>query len=109
MMKSTAVVLWVLLMLTAPAFAEESSQTVMIEGFSFKPATLTIAVGTQVMWMNHDQDPHTVVSSDKTFRSKALDTNESFSYTFDKAGSYPYFCSMHPSMTGTVIVQPAKQ
>jgi plastocyanin len=84
----------------APATAE-----VKIDNFSFGPATLTVAVGTTVTWINHDDIPHTVVSTDKVFKSKALDTDEKFSYTFAKAGTYPYFCSIHPKMTGTVVVQ----
>jgi len=64
-------------------------------------------VGTSVTWTNRDDIPHTVVSTDdpKTFKSKVLDTDEKFSFTFSKAGTYPYFCSIHPKMTGKVIVQ----
>jgi Cupredoxin-like domain len=57
------------------------------------------------IWTNRDDIPHTVVSDDKVFKSKVLDTDEKFSYTFDKAGDFPYFCSVHPKMTGKVIVQ----
>jgi plastocyanin len=78
---------------------------VRIDNFSFGPAALTVAAGTTVTWTNHDDIPHTVVSSDGVFKSKALDTDEKFSYTFSKAGTYPYFCSIHPKMTGKVIVQ----
>jgi plastocyanin len=86
----------------APASAE-----VKIDNFSFTPATLTVAVGTTVTWTNRDDIPHTVVSTDdpKTFKSKVLDTDEKFSFTFSKAGTYPYFCSIHPKMTGTVVVK----
>lgn len=84
----------------APATAE-----VKIDNFSFGPATLKLAVGTTVTWINHDDIPHTVVSTDNVFKSKVLDTDEKFSYTFAKAGTYPYFCSLHPKMTGTVVVQ----
>jgi len=62
-------------------------------------------VGTTVTWTNRDDIPHTVVADDKSFKSKVLDTDEKFSYTFTKAGSYPYFCSIHPKMTGKVVVQ----
>ena len=58
-----------------------------------------------MIWTNRDDIPHTVVSDDKVFKSRVLDTDEKFSYTFDKAGKFPYFCSVHPKMTGTVIVQ----
>lgn len=80
---------------------------VKIDNFSFGPASLTVPVGTTVTWVNHDDIPHTVVSSDdpKVFKSKVLDTDEKFSFTFTKAGTYPYFCSIHPKMTGKVVVQ----
>jgi plastocyanin len=78
---------------------------VKIDNFSFGPATLTVAPGTTVTWVNHDDIPHTVVSTDSLFKSKVLDTDEKFSFTFTKAGSYPYFCSIHPKMTATVVVK----
>jgi len=78
---------------------------VKIDNFSFGPATLTVPVGTTVSWTNRDDIPHTVVSTDGVFKSKVLDTDEKFSFTFSKAGNYPYFCSIHPKMTGKVIVQ----
>jgi amicyanin len=86
----------------APASAE-----VKIDNFSFAPPTLTVAVGTTVTWTNRDDIPHTVVSTDdpKAFKSKVLDTDEKFSYTFTKAGTYSYFCSVHPKMTGSVVVK----
>jgi plastocyanin len=84
-----------------------STMEVKIDNFSFGPVTLTVPVGTTVTWVNRDDIPHTVVSADdsKTFKSKVLDTDEKFSFTFSKAGTYPYFCSIHPKMTGKVIVQ----
>ena len=89
--------------------AQEKSSTVevKIDNFSFGPATLTVSVGTTVTWINRDDIPHTVVSSEdpKAIKSKVLDTDEKFSFTFAKAGTYPYFCSVHPKMTGKVIVQ----
>jgi plastocyanin len=78
---------------------------VKIDNFSFAPGTFTVAVGTTVTWTNHDDIPHTVVSTDGVFKSKVLDTDEKFSYTFAKVGTFPYFCSIHPKMTGTVVVQ----
>lgn len=78
---------------------------VKVDNFSFSPQTITIKPGTTVIWTNRDDIPHTVVSDDKVFKSKVLDTDEKFSFTFDKAGNFPYFCSIHPKMTGTVIVQ----
>jgi len=79
---------------------------VKIDNFTFAPVALTIPVGTTVQWVNRDDIPHTVVSDDKsTIKSKVLDTDEQFSYTFTKAGTYSYFCSIHPKMTGKVVVQ----
>ena len=78
---------------------------VKIDNFSFGPTTLTVAAGTTVTWTNRDDIPHTVVSDEKIFKSKVLDTDEKFSYTFSKPGIYPYFCSLHPKMTGKVVVQ----
>jgi plastocyanin len=78
---------------------------VKVDNFSFSPQTITIKPGTTVIWTNRDDIPHTVVSDDKVFKSKVLDTDEKFSFTFDKTGNFPYFCSVHPKMTGKVIVQ----
>jgi plastocyanin len=93
--------------LTAAAQEKASVSEVKIDNFSFGPATLTVAVGTTVNWTNRDDIPHTVVSTDdtKTFKSGVLDTDQKFSFTFSKAGTYPYFCSIHAKMTGRVIVQ----
>jgi amicyanin len=78
---------------------------VKIDNFSFGPATVTVPVGATVTWINRDDIPHTVVSTDGVFKSKVRDTDETFSYTFTKAGTYPYFCSVHPKMTGKVVVE----
>ena len=78
---------------------------VRIDNFSFGPQDLTVSAGTTVTWTNRDDIPHTVVSTEKAFKSKVLDTDDKFSFKFDKAGTYPYFCSIHPKMTGKVIVQ----
>jgi plastocyanin len=92
---------------SSSASAQQKPETteVKIDNFSFGPATLTVAVGTTVTWTNHDDIPHTVVSNDGAFKSKVLDTDEKFSFTFSKVGSFPYFCSIHPKMTGKVVVQ----
>ena len=89
------------------ASAQEKPATVevKIDNFSFGPATLTVPVGTSVTWTNRDDIPHTVVSTEGVFKSKVLDTDEKFTFTFSKEGNYPYFCSIHPKMTGKVIVQ----
>jgi plastocyanin len=82
----------------------KSRYAVEISDFSFQPAVLKVPTGSVVTWTNKDEEPHTVVSTDNAFRSRALDTDESFSFTFKKAGSYKYFCSMHPAMVGTILV-----
>jgi len=78
---------------------------VKIDNFSFGPQTITVPVGATVTWTNRDDIPHTVVSTDGVFKSKVRDTDETFSYTFTKAGTYSYYCSVHPKMTGQVVVQ----
>jgi len=78
---------------------------VKIDNFSFGPQSISISSGTKVTWTNRDDIPHTVVSTEGVFKSRVLDTDESFSFTFDKPGTYPYFCSVHPKMTGQVIVK----
>jgi plastocyanin len=87
--------------------AASATSEVKIDNFSFGPGTITVAVGTTVTWTNRDDIPHTVVSTDdpKAFKSKVMDTDEKFSYTFAKPGTYPYFCSIHPKMTGKIVVQ----
>ena len=86
---------------------QPATTEVKIDNFSFTPAVLTVPVGTTVTWTNRDDIPHTVVSADdpKAFKSKVMDTDEKFSYTFATAGTFTYFCSVHPKMTGTVVVK----
>ena len=86
----------------------EDGITVKIDNFSFMAPTLTVPAGTKVTWVNHDDVPHTVVSTEQKFKSKALDTDESFSFTFNEPGSFPYFCSLHPKMVAKVIVEAKK-
>ena len=90
---------------TANDQATAANAEVTIDNFSFGPQTVTVPVGATVTWTNRDDIPHTVVSTDGVFKSKVRDTDEKFSYTFTKAGTYPYFCSIHPKMTGQVMVQ----
>ena len=78
---------------------------VKIGNFTFGPQVLTVAPGTTVTWVNDDDTPHTIVANDHSFRSKAIDTEERFSLTFSKPGDYAYFCSLHPHMTGKVVVK----
>jgi len=89
----------------ALAADKAAERTITIDNFSFEH-DVAVAAGTRVTWVNHDDIPHTVVSEDlTTFRSKPLDTDETFSFTFEKAGTYKYFCSIHPKMTATVVVK----
>jgi len=79
--------------------------TVKIDNFAFAPEQLTVKVGTTVTWINEDDIPHTVVASGRGFKSKALDTDDKFSFTFTAPGSYEYFCSLHPHMKAMVTVE----
>jgi len=108
---ATPVMIAVLLLFAASPSVTANDQPsaanaeVKIDNFSFGPQTVTVPVGATVTWTNRDDIPHTVVSTDGVFKSKVRDTDETFSYTFTKAGTYPYFCSVHPKMTGKVVVQ----
>ncbi len=86
--------------------ASAADAIVKIDNFTFNPATLSVAVGTTVIWDNGDDIPHSVVATDKSFRSKALDTEDKFSFTFSKSGEYEYFCGLHPHMKGKIAVSP---
>jgi len=79
--------------------------TVKIDNFTFEPETLTVKAGTTITWTNQDDIPHTVVASGRAFKSKALDTDDKFSFTFTTPGSYEYFCSLHPHMKAMVTVE----
>jgi plastocyanin len=100
-----AIVAWTQPGSGAKAADQSAAAAVKIDNFSFGPTSLTVAAGTTVTWTNNDDVPHTVVSDDKAFKSKALDTDDKFSYTFIKPGTYNYFCSVHPKMTAKIIVQ----
>ena len=92
---------------TFPAASAQTTTTeVKIHNFAFAPQRLTVT-GTTVTWINDDDVPHTVASSTKLFKSKALDTGDKFSFTFTTPGAYQYFCSVHPYMTGAIVVEPA--
>jgi plastocyanin len=78
---------------------------VKIDNFVFGPQTMTVPVGTTVTWTNSDDIPHTAVSTDGVFKSKVMDTDETFSYTFTQAGTYSYYCTIHPKMTGQIVVK----
>jgi plastocyanin len=87
--------------------AAQDGMAVKIDNFTFGPQRLTVPVGATITWTNEDDIPHTVVSTTMAFRSKALDTDDKFSFTFTTPGSYDYFCSLHPHMTGTIVVEAA--
>lgn len=123
-MKSTIKKQLVLLALAIPCIllaaaitraATDSKQSaretrIEIKDFSFQPKLVTVPVGARVVWVNKDEEPHTIVSTDKTFLSKALDTDDTFAFTFNKPGTYEYFCSVHPRMTAKIVVTaPDKQ
>jgi plastocyanin len=88
----------------ASARARADDATVKIDNFTFEPEQLTVKVGATVTWINEDDSPHTVVASAHAFKSKALDTDDKFSFTFTAPGSYEYFCSLHPHMKAMVTV-----
>ena len=90
--------------LLQPGVARAQEINVTIDNFTYTPHQLTVKVGDTVTWTNHDDIPHAVVSAGK-FRSKTLDTDNSFSFTFTSAGDYKYFCSLHPHMTGMIKVE----
>jgi plastocyanin len=87
------------------AAAQDATNVITIDNFTFSPKELTVAAGTTVKWVNRDDIPHLVVEKKTTFRSKALDTDDSYSYTFTSAGTFDYFCGLHPHMVGQVIVK----
>ena len=107
----SAVIIAVVLLLAGSPIAtaadppSATNAEVKIDNFSFGPQTITVPVGATVTWTNRDDTPHTSVSTDGVFKSKVMDTDETFSYTFAKAGTYVYFCSIHPKMTGQVVVK----
>ena len=89
-----------------PGDKPSSGTTVKIDNFSFGPNTLTVPAGTTITWTNHDDVPHVVTSDDNTmFKSKPLDTDDHFSFTFPKPGTYNYYCAIHPKMTAKIVVQ----
>ena len=94
------------LLFSAPAWA--SDQQIAIKNHIYTPASVTVTAGTKVTWTNNDADPHTVVEENNKFHSGALDTNDTYSETFTEPGTYKYFCTLHPNMTGSITVTAAK-
>jgi plastocyanin len=90
-----------------PGRAQSPASAVSIDNFTFNPQKLTVKAGTAVTWTNKDDIPHAIAAVGKEFKSKVLDTDNSFSFTFITPGSYEYFCSLHPHMTGTIVVEAA--
>jgi plastocyanin len=97
----------VLASVMASSLAQNNAVPVTIDNFVFGPDRLVIKAGTTVNWINRDDIPHTVASKDRMFKSKVMDTDESYSFTFTTPGEYTYFCSLHPHMTGTIVVEAA--
>ena len=85
--------------------ARAANVEVKIDNFVFNPQTVTVKAGDTVTWVNHDDIPHTTTSKTGVFRSKALDTDDKFSFTFTTPGSFAYFCALHPHMTGSIVVE----
>jgi amicyanin len=100
-----AVVVALAALLAFAASAQAAQIEVTIDNFKFNPPQLTVKAGDTVTWINRDDIPHTVASQTMPFRSKAMDTNDTVSFTFAKPGSYAYFCSLHPMMTGSIVVE----
>ena len=103
---AVAAALWTAAAIAASAADADPAARVVMKDFMFAPAALTVKAGTMVSWTNQDNEPHTVASDAGVFRSGALDTNESFTFKFDKPGTYHFLCSIHPYMVGTVTVEP---
>jgi plastocyanin len=103
---AVAVSLWTAAAMAASSAEADGGAHVVMKEFMFAPAALTVKAGTVVSWTNQDNEPHTVASDAGVFRSGALDTNESFSFKFDKPGTYHFLCSIHPYMVGTITVEP---
>ncbi|HYL26791.1 MAG TPA: cupredoxin family copper-binding protein [Candidatus Nitrosotalea sp.] len=94
-----------MLFLALPAGVHSATSAVHIKGDAFVPPTLTVPAGTTVTFANDDDDAHTVTASDGTFDSKGLDTSQTWQHTFEKPGTYRYFCQLHPFMKGTIVVK----
>ena len=95
----------ILLVAVAGSPVRASDIEVKIDNFTFNPKQVTVKAGNSITWVNHDDIPHTVTSQTQAFRSKALDTDDKFSFTFATPGTYSYFCALHPQMTGTIVVE----
>ena len=97
--------LWAIALCNPSAAETPDPGRIVVKDFMFMPNSLTIKAGSTVTWVNKDDEPHNVVSDTGLFRSGAVDTNETYSFKFDKPGAYPYHCALHPRMVATIIVQ----
>ena len=104
--RALGAIAWLVAVVTAGA-ARAATVEVKIDNFTFNPQQITVKAGDTVTWINHDDIPHTVTSKTMAFRSKAIDTDDKFSFTFATPGTFAYFCSLHPHMTGTIVVEAA--
>lgn len=95
----------VLLVHPTHAKSDGAATEVHVDNFSFTPETLTVPRDSTVTWVNKDDVPHVIASNDGLFKSKGLDTDDKYSYTFTKAGTYSYYCSIHPKMVGKIVVR----
>ncbi len=91
------------------SFQNPARRTVNIANFKYEPASLQVALGETIQFVNQDEEPHTVTAKDVSFDSKALDTKEAWTHKFDRPGTFPYFCAIHPYMKGTIIVTPQRK
>jgi plastocyanin len=105
MLVATAAALWMAAACPPTLAGDANADAIVISNFMFSPMDTTIKAGTRVTWTNQDEEPHTIASSDGLFRSGALDTGESYSFEFDKPGTYHYVCTIHPRMIATITVQ----
>jgi plastocyanin len=101
----TVTALWLVAASSLSSAAPPESTQIVIKNFMFTPNALTVTAGATVTWVNKDDEPHSVVSDTGLFRSGAVDTNEAFSFKFDKPGTYHFTCAIHPRMVGTIVVQ----
>jgi plastocyanin len=97
----------ILAAIVLPSWAQSPASAVSIDNFTFNPQKVTVKAGTTITWTNKDDIPHAIAAVGKEFKSKVLDTDNSFSFTFTTPGNYNYFCSLHPHMTGTIVVEAA--
>jgi plastocyanin len=106
MLTAVALVIMGAMEMPVPSIADPADATkILVKDFTFNPTLMTVKAGSTVTWTNMDDEPHTVTSDTGLFRSGGMDTNDSFSFKFDKPGTYHITCSIHPGMVGTVVVQ----